>query len=304
MAIFRHILVPSDFSEAARAALRYGLSLALEAEARVTVVHIVPFSPALAYVYPIEGHQVSEEEIADIRQKVVELVAPEHRQATSAQFIVRAGDIEDTLLEVVGEQKPDLVVMGTHGRRRFERWILGSVTEHFLRRTTVPTLTVSHLDETHRIENPVPVPLSKLLYATDLSAESVDGMTRALELAGEFSAEVVILHVAQNLGWALGTEFIPLDLETRTAEARDARFRHLVNSVPVSAREDPRVRIELREGVPFEVILDVAAAEDADMIVLNTQTRSGIDRALLGSTAERVVRGATVPVLSFPGRNS
>jgi nucleotide-binding universal stress UspA family protein len=71
--------------------------------------------------------------------------------------------------------------------------------------------------------------------------------------------------------------------------------------VPEDARKDPRVRIELREGVPYEVILAFAASDEVDLIVLNTQSRSGIDRALLGSTAERVVRGATVPVLSIPG---
>jgi nucleotide-binding universal stress UspA family protein len=63
---------------------------------------------------------------------------------------------------------------------------------------------------------------------------------------------------------------------------------------------DPRVRTEVRDGVPYEVILAVADREKADLIVLNTSTRAGIDRALLGSTAERVLRAAHVPVLSFP----
>jgi len=282
-------------------ALRYGLSLALEMKARLTVVHVIPFSPALAYVHPVEGHAVSGKEIEGIREKLVERVAPEHREAVRAEFIVKAGDIQDELLGLIGEEKPDLVVMGTHGRRRFERWMLGSVTEHVLRRAGVPLLTVSHLGDEHLIGRPVPVPLGKLLYATDLSSESVAGLERALDLARDFSAELVILHAVQDLGWAPGSEFVPLDVESRAVQVREAAFEYLVNSVPEDARKDPRVRIELREGVPYEVILAFAASDEVDLIVLNTQSRSGIDRALLGSTAERVVRGATVPVLSIPG---
>jgi nucleotide-binding universal stress UspA family protein len=304
MAQFDKILVPVDFSEASNKALSYGLSLALEMEAELIVLHVIPFSPALAYVYPVEGHQVNEEEITSVRTRLMDLIPPEHHDSISVRALVQAGDVSDTLSAQIEEEKPDLIVMGTRGRRRFERWMLGSVTEHMLRRVHVPLLTVAHVDEAHTIEKPAPVPLDRLLYATDLSSESVDATKRAIELAHAFSAELVILHVVQNLGWALGSEFVPLDVESRTVQAREAAFEYLVNSVPESAREDPRVRIELRDGLPFEVILEFAASDRADLIVLNTQSRTGLDRALLGSTAERVVRGATVPVLSLPGRGT
>lgn len=301
MARFRHVLVPVDFSEASARALGYGLSLALEAEARLTLAHVIPLSPAGAYFYPVEGQAVSAEQVDVIRQKLVDLVGSEHRDSLRADFLVSAGDVQDRLLKLIGEREPDLVVMGTHGRRRFERWVLGSVTESCLRKARVPLLTVSRLDDEHRMDTPMPVPLQKLVYATDLSSESVRGMDWAVGFAKDFSAELAIVHVVQNLGWALGSEFVPLDVESRIVQARKAAFDFLVQSVPESARKDPRVRVELREGVPYEVILAFAGTEKADMILLNTQSRSGIDRALLGSTAERVVRGATIPVLSIPG---
>jgi nucleotide-binding universal stress UspA family protein len=304
MAQFRHIAVPVDFSEASAKALRYGLSLALEMEARLTLAHVIPFAPALAYVYPLEGRQVSDAEIEGVRLKLEELIPTGYRDAVRANFIVKAGDVQDELLSLIAAETPDLVAMGTHGRRRFQRWILGSVTESLLRRARVPILTVARLDDEHRIDKPMPVRLAKIVYATDLSSESVEGVRRALALAEDFSADLVILHAVQNLGWALGSEFIPVDPESRTVQAREAAFEYLVNSVPEAARENPKVRIELREGIPYEVILDFAHSENADLIVLNTQSRSGIDRAILGSTAERVVRGARVPVLSVPGTDS
>ena len=301
MTRFQKILVPVDFVKASTHALTYGLSLALEMEAELVVAHVISFAPSLAYVYPTAGHEISQDEIHGVTDRLLELVPPEHRDSLSVRALVRVGDVQDELLGLVEAEQPDLVVMGTHGRRRFERWILGSVTESLLRRVHVPFLTVSHLDDEHQVEKPIPVPLEKLLYASDLSSESIEGTKRAIALARAVSAELVILHVVQNLGWAFGSEFIPLDIEGRTVQAREASFEFLVNSVPESAREDPKVRIELLEGIPFEVILAFADAEEADLIVLNTQTRSGRDRALLGSTAERVVRGARVPVLSLPG---
>src|SRR5690606_20174257 len=122
----------------------------------------------------------------------------------------------------------------------------------------------------------------------------------ALALAHEFSAELIVLHALADVGWAYGMEHFPLDVATEKAKAREAALRRLGSAVPESARRDPRVRIELREGKAAETILSFAAESKADMIVLNTHRRSGLDRALVGSTAERVVRGAHVPVLSVP----
>jgi nucleotide-binding universal stress UspA family protein len=161
-------------------------------------------------------------------------------------------------------------------------------------------MTVSYLDAEHSIASPQPIPLRKLLYATDISSGSEPAMQAALELREDFSAELMVLHVMRDAGWGYGAEFLPTDIESRMVQAREAAFEFLVNLVPAGAREDPKVRVEIREGVPYEEILAVADAEGVDLIVLNTQSRSGLDRALLGSTAERVVRGAHVPVLSIP----
>ena len=61
-----------------------------------------------------------------------------------------------------------------------------------------------------------------------------------------------------------------------------------------------RVRLELVQGVPYVRILDMAEKEKLDIIILNTHGKSVIERALVGSTAERVIRGAHIPVLSVP----
>jgi nucleotide-binding universal stress UspA family protein len=294
------ILVPCDFSPASKKALAYGLSMALEAQAALVLVHILPFSSMLAYAYPLEGDRVTRDKLDEIGGRLADLVGEEHRKSVDLRVVSKAGNVHDELLGLIDDERPDLVVMGTHGRRRFQRWVLGSVTEFVLRRTTAPLLTVSRLDSEHELDRSEPVTLDRLLYATDLSASDRDATETALAIAADLSSDLMILHVMHNLGWGHGSEFIPFDVEARTVRARDTAFKRLLDSVPEAARSDPRIRIELREGIPYETILEVADTEKVDMILLNTRSRSGLDRALLGSTAERVVRGAHVPVLCLP----
>ncbi len=294
------ILVPVDFSDPSKKALNYGMSLAVELNATLLVTHVVQYSVPVAYAFPIETHQIQKNQADEIKLRLSDLIPHDFRQSLKCQFIVKAGVIEDELLGIVEDETVDLLVMGTHGRRRFERWLLGSVTEHILRKIHVPILTVSHLDEGHELGELRPVPLHKLVYATDLSQKSGEAMNLALALAAEFSAELIVLHVMKGLRWAYGAEYVPLDIETDTVKLREGLWERLEASLPERVRHDPRVRTELIEGVPYETILKVADEEKADMIIMNLQSKTGLERALLGSTAERVVRGAHTSVLSVP----
>lgn len=292
----QRILVPVDFSEPSKKAVAYGMSLALELDATLTLAHVVPFPPALAVPFPVEGQHVSDEYMDETRQKLRELIDDEFRSSIQSSFDVRAGDIEDQLLSLAEESSADLIVMGTHGRRRFERWFLGSVTEHILRKMPAPVLTVSHLDTDHDIDKPRPVRMTKVLYATDLSAVAAKGMETAIAFSHRFAADLIVLHVTRQPG---GIN-IPVASAEQRERVREGLYNRLAASLPEKLRHDPRVRLELLEGVPYETILKIADIEHADLIMLNTQSRSGLDRALLGSTAERVIRGAHVPVLSVP----
>jgi nucleotide-binding universal stress UspA family protein len=296
----KRILVPIDFTEPSKKALGYGLSLAIELNATLTLVHVAGYSIPLAYAYPDETHEMTKMEMDEVKQRLRELIHSDFRESVNTRFVLKAGNVEDEVLGATAEEKADLVVMGTHGRRRFERWLLGSVTEHLLRKSKVPILTVSHLDSDHEIDEPRPIPLKRLLFATDLSDSPGRAMEMALNLTREFSAELTVLHVLPKIEWAYGAEFVPLDIEASTAKIRSGAVERLEASLPESAREDPRVRTELVEGVPYERILAAADEGGIDVIILNTHGKSGVERALLGSTAERVVRGAHVPVLSVP----
>jgi nucleotide-binding universal stress UspA family protein len=290
------VLVPVDFSEPSKKAVTYGLTFAGQFNASLILAHIVPESSALLYAIPTQLLEIEKEQYAKAAAEIRNLVPTEYTAKLNLQTIVKIGNIEQELLGIVREESVDVVVMGTHGRRHLSRWFIGSVTEHMLRHVPVPVLTVSHLDaETHAIGLVV---LNRILYATDLSESSRIGLRYAIDLARGAGAQLTVMHVVDDADWMLwGVAVIAhLDRAKLVAELRQKLDDF------VKQEKAPGVEIDtlIVEGKPFRKILEIAENRSIDVIVLNLQSKSVVERALLGSTAERVVRLARTPVLSIP----
>jgi nucleotide-binding universal stress UspA family protein len=287
MLSLKRILVPVDFSEPSQRAVEYGLSLALQFNARLVLTHIVPSSTAFIYTFPTESFALEKEQATFAKSMLPDLVAEEYRERVRLQTIVKVGEVRSELLGIVKDEKIDLVVMGTHGRNAFERFFLGSLTERMLRKLDdVPILTISNLDPARELHKAGPVPLAHVLYATDLSDNAKAGLKFAMDLARGAGARLTVLHVVQELQMAYWG-----------AEAASRRLRL---SIPTEGCEGLRISTMLTEGDADREIVRVADEEKADIIVMNLQGKTLTQRALLGSTAERVIRSAHVPVLSIP----
>lgn len=145
MIAIRTVLVPTDFSEPADAALQYALALAQEFGSRVHLLHVVP-EP---YVYPW-GTEMSTLPLADLlaqaeggaRQRLGEIVAALPAPPGGIESSTAVGPPVDRILDYVRDRAVDLIVMGTHGRGMVGHLLLGSVVERVIRRAVVPVLTV------------------------------------------------------------------------------------------------------------------------------------------------------------------
>jgi len=298
MIAFKRILVPVDFSEASKKAITYGLTLADQFNSKLILAHIVPESSALAYAFPTETFDMEKEQVEKAQSAIKDLVPPEYAARQHIQEIVRTGNIEAELLAIVENEGADLVVMGTHGRRRLGRWFLGSVTEHMLRKVPVPVLTVSHVDtEKHQVGM---VSLKRILYATDLSEYSNAGLKYAVEIARAAGSSLSVMHAIHYPDrrlWAAGG--IPGLESERAADVQEMRKR-LADVLAQEAPQEMQVEMLVVEGRPSEKILEIAGERAMDIIVLNLQSKSTLERTLIGITAERVVRLAPIPVLSVP----
>jgi nucleotide-binding universal stress UspA family protein len=277
--------VPVDFSEPSKTAVNYGLSLAVEFDADLLLANIAPFDRDL---------------YEKAKVQLFELIPGYLWDRLDFETIVKSGDVRDEILGIVKDRLVDLVVMGSHGRGYFERMVLGSVTERMLRQLPVPVLTVSHLDPAHLIHKPGVVPLKRILYASDLGGDSDAGLQFAIRLARGLDAHLTVAHVIDPMGSGFLNEQTVGYMPEYAANVRTQAEEYLNRVVTVQSDGSVPITTVLGEGSPHAVINEIAAECKADLIVINLHGKGAIERALLGSTAERVIRTAAVPVLALP----
>jgi nucleotide-binding universal stress UspA family protein len=137
----------------------------------------------------------------------------------------------------------------------------------------------------------------KLLLPTDFSEAGAEAEAQAVALARALGAEIVLLHVAvegplYNEGPLGGDTEKVYEAQRRWADATLEAHAAAIRGQGVAARWLRRT------GVPFREIVDAATTEHAEFIVMGTHGRSGLNRLLLGSVADRVIRLAPCPVVT------
>ena len=294
----RRILCPTDLSDVAPRAFDHALALARFHQAEIELAYVSepllpgPIAPASYPPWAILDPAVR----GRLRSALEDLAAPARAVGVPVGFGVYEGRVVPEILDRARAWPADMLVMGTHGRGGFERWVLGSVTEKVLRKAPCPVLTV-----------PPPAgglhPSGAVLFRTivcpvDFSEASLAALRHGLKLAEESGAEITVLHV---LEWLVedepGARIAGFDVpEFRRYLEKDAREK-LRRVVPGEARDWCRPREEVVGGRPWREILRVAEERQADLVVMGVRGRNPVDIVLFGSTAHHVVRGARCPVL-------
>jgi len=148
--LFTRILCAIDFSDASTLALTYAMSLAQEANAKLTVVHVMQYDmgAALPVFEGIEayGHLTSNEFRRSYeercREHLEKSVPDAVRAYCSVETILKSGKAYEEILRVAAEQQSDLIAIGVHGRNVADRMFFGSTTNHIVRQATCPVLAL------------------------------------------------------------------------------------------------------------------------------------------------------------------
>jgi len=220
--------------------------------------------------------------------KLRDFVEKHSRRGVEPQLVVDGGSASDLILSFAQKQRVELVVMGTHGRRGFDRLVLGSTTDRVIRRACSPVLVVS--DPAHNVMTAGPDGkhrLSRVLYCTDFSINSERALQYAISLAAEYGAELTMLHVA-------GSAEEPARAEAIIAE-RTVALDKLISD---TQRKHLNLRRLVRFGKPFEQIVRHAEEAQTSLIVMTARGGDALDRAVFGSTTYRVIQLGPCPVLA------
>jgi universal stress protein A len=141
-------------------------------------------------------------------------------------------------------------------------------------------------------------PFTKILTAIDFSENSECAFDYALTLATKFNAELTIIHVINEPVDLRGFYVPHISFEQLEKEIEESAVKMMETFCNTKLGTFTNYKTSIMTGIPYDEIIAAAARIDASLIVLGTHGRTGLDRILFGSTAERVVRSASCPVLT------
>jgi nucleotide-binding universal stress UspA family protein len=289
MLAVNRILFPTDFSEGAKRAFPQAAFMAHWHDAELHLLNVTG-RHLYSYEDARDRFPLSTDTLSSWLGEPPNPSAdwPDFNELPLVQEQVEASSPAERIVRYVDDEDVDLVVMGTHGRRGVERMLLGSVTEEVVRTAPAPVMTVrtSARVEPNRI-------VSRILVPVDFSSASKSAIAHAKEIAMTFGAEIDLLHVVQETDYpsAYGLDVADQLRENATANAEDALGKLAHQTIGIE-----HAVVEATTGYPPTAILEHAEAREADMIVIATHGRTGLDHFILGSVAERVLRQSPVPV--------
>src|SRR5438128_466027 len=194
MITMEKILCPVDFFPASDEAVTYAAGLAANYDASIHLLHVVTPIAAGTYEYAIDSDVMRSMEEKSMEE--LNKLAPRVKKAgVAVTSELRTGDVYEEIKGSIVDVKPDLIVMGTHGRRGVERWFIGSTTEKLLRHSPVPLVTISAAGD-KALSTPQ---FRRILVTTDFSEGTVDETlhhTYELTVLEPSKAEVLVVAAA------------------------------------------------------------------------------------------------------------
>ncbi|MGH2532840.1 MAG: universal stress protein [Thermomicrobiales bacterium] len=296
------ILVPLDGSPLAEQAIPYAAALAGDDAQLLFLQVTLDPEPVRG---PLGDVTVSREEVAATYQEAGQRElqqAAERWQAVAprVEIDVVSGDPAEEIMRVCQKRGCELIALATRGRGALGRWTFGSVADRVARTSTVPVLLVRPQDAESEIRRPH---VRRLVVPYDGSELAAEAIPVAQRLATRLGVEV---HLLQAVNPAAITMPYPSMEAAYSAELLAELDQQLEQEAQTSLAEVARPLAEAGVKVTTAVVVgDPAGAieeatTDGDLIVMTSHGRSGVRRWLLGSVAEKLVRGGSAPVVLVP----
>jgi len=286
------ILCPIDFSEFSVSAYQHALSVAEHYQAKLVAQHIVELwrHPDAGFVASAELYEEYIQALRESGKKQLQEFVENHtHDEIQPELLVQVGVAADSILSFAQLQKADVIVMGTHGRRGFDRLMLGSVTDRVMRRAPCPVLAASkpHDSVAAGKERGHVHHLSRILFCADFSENSERALKYAISATAEYDAELTLLHVLEGAPSLAKTE-----------EAMAVAAERLDKLIPPDGRKTLKIKTAVRIGKTYAQIIQLAEEAQIDLVTMGVRGRGALDVAVFGSTTYRVMQLGSCPVLA------
>jgi len=288
--MYETILAPTDGSDHARRAAAHACALASAFDGEV---HVLAVADVQAAAGPFSAGGISPEERERFERQSREWLETTEEsipEDVPCQTVLRDGSPAKTIAEYADEIDAGMIAMGTHGRSGVSRYVLGSVSERVLRLADAPVFTVKAGDRTEPGE-----PIEDVLVPTDGSRRAAAAVEHGIALAGIDGARVHAVSVLDEPVGLADEDVLPDEVHDEIRTQARAATEEVASAAQAAGLE---AVTDLRPGRPAEELLAYVDEAGIDLIAMGTQGRTGLNRYLLGSTTERVVRHAPIPVVA------
>ncbi len=275
------ILCPIEIEKEPEVLISSSSFLAKKLKANLYLLNVIekieaPLVKILGYEEKVEKFLKEEEEKRkkEINKKIEEL----KKEGVEAQGKIKYGKASTQIIEYAEEIKPDLIVMGTQTTYGIENYFIGSTTWRVIERKKFPVLTTRV-----KIEKKPEI----ILVPVDLSPLSFQAIPYANIMKQIFNSKIYFLHVLvilESMAKWEAAEKVEEEIKKKIGEEKKILGEIIVEKSPDAASGILRIQKDIK----------------ADMIIMTTHGRGGIEKALFGSVAERIIRESEVPVLSLP----
>jgi nucleotide-binding universal stress UspA family protein len=284
------ILLSTDGSEYCEGAVREAIKLAKKCGSTLTAISVIETNPEFDALAP----QIMEKKEKAARANLEAVQARAKKEGIACDIVVHEG--EDSYQYIVDEalkNKSSMIVMGRRGRTGLKRLMMGSVTSRVIGHAPCNVLVVPRAAQ---------LEFKSIVVATDGSKYSLAAASEAIGLAKRNKSALTVISVVPSelmtptdIDFTMNQRELIAEKEMQEAEKNARSIKDAAQKEGVSARAF------VMSGKPADAIIETARDKNADLIVLGSHGRTGVERLLMGSVAERVIVLASSPVLVVKG---
>ncbi len=285
MKLLENILLADDFSESSENVVETAIELAKVLRAKIIPIHVLPDDIVNEKVKSL----LHETAVAKLNETVNKI---EKSSVQVGKPILEFGSINDNIIRAAVKIKTNLILIGSGESKKEDRFRLGTTAERIIQKSEKPVFVV---------KEGMPLNIQNILCPVDFSEASKRALRDAITMAHKFKAELTILSVCevQDSTWLISEENKDEENYIRSAQHK-AKFNDFLQEFNLAGlnwvKESPK-------GNPAKEILSTISRKMVDLLVMGTAGRAGLNRLIIGSVTEKVVREVPCSFLTLKAEN-
>jgi len=285
------LLLATESSEFSEGAIREAIRLAKRCGSKLTALSVIESNPEFGSEAPAILEKIEKEALAHLDG----VKARAKQEAVACETVTYEGeDSYKYIVEEAVKQKSTMIIMGRHGKKSFRRLVMGSTTSWTIGHAPCSVLVVPRAAQ---------VDFKSIVVATDGSKYSAAAASEAIGIAKRNNSKLTVLAVVPaDIAMPTDIDFAALqrdklaDQDMQMAEKNAKAVKEAAQKAGVDAQAF------VMSGKPADAIIEIAKDKSADLIVVGSHGRTGLDRLLMGSVTERVIVISSCAVLAVKSK--